>query len=167
MEQALYFPIALGAAGVAVYTDTRFGLISNRLTVGTFLLGVGLHAAFGGWEALGAAVLGGAVGLGLLLVPYLLGGMGAGDAKLMAALGTLAGVQTVFAIFGWACMLGGLIALVVLIRTHGIWGIVTAVLGGWKSLLSPDMRVTRLTGFPFASSILFGVVASAALGAWG
>jgi prepilin peptidase CpaA len=57
------------------------------------------------------------LGLGfiLLLGPYLLGGMGAGDVKASAALGAWLGLRHAFYLFVYMGLSGGLIILVVLL----------------------------------------------------
>ena len=52
-----------------------------------------------------------AVGIGVLLIPYLLGGMGAGDAKLMGAVGGFLGAKGVFGAFLLTAAIGGIYAL--------------------------------------------------------
>jgi prepilin peptidase CpaA len=61
-----------------------------------------------------------AVGIGLLLLPYLMGGMGVGDAKLMGAVGGMIGAKAVFFAFILTAIVGGVYALVLLIiyRQH-------------------------------------------------
>jgi len=54
------------------------------------------------------------LGLALLITVYLLGGMGAGDVKLMAAVGSLLGPQGVFEAFLGTALAGGIYALIVL-----------------------------------------------------
>ena len=54
-------------------------------------------------------------GLFLLLGPYLLGGMGAGDVKASAALGAWLGLWRAFALFVYMGLAGGLIILAVLL----------------------------------------------------
>jgi Flp pilus assembly protein protease CpaA len=86
-----------GVAGcaslVAAITDVRSGRIPNALTLPLWLTGVGAAAYFGGLgrfgEAVGASVL--------LASPYILlfivGHGGAGDAKMMGALGAWLGLR--------------------------------------------------------------------------
>jgi prepilin peptidase CpaA len=61
-----------------------------------------------------------AVGIGILLVPYLMGGMGAGDAKLMGAVGAMIGAKG--AIYAVICtaIIGGVyaLALIMIHRSH-------------------------------------------------
>ncbi len=52
------------------------------------------------------------LGISLLFVPYLLGAMGAGDAKLMGVVGGVLGVKGVFYAFLFSAMVGGIYAVV-------------------------------------------------------
>lgn len=163
MEQALFYLPALAAATAAVYTDTRLGLIPNRLTFPTALAGLALHGVTQGWAGLAFSAEGAVLGFGLLLLPFLIGGMGAGDVKLLGGLGAVLGPAEIFSTCVFSCMLGGLIGLAILIRAHGYTGAMATILGGWRGLLAPEMRTTGLHSFPYASAILFGVLASLAL----
>ncbi|MBI4212884.1 MAG: prepilin peptidase [Chloroflexi bacterium] len=160
MPQELAYPIALAVAGIAVYTDTRYGLIPNKLSFPAAGLGFGLNAATAGWD--GAWVAAQAIGLGvaLFLLPFLLGGMGAGDVKLLGALGALVGPTNVFETFVLSAMLGGVVGLVVLVRRFG-WQVASfTLITDRGALVNPSWGATRMTGFPFASAIFFGLFAS-------
>jgi len=52
------------------------------------------------------------VGIGLLFIPYFLGGMGAGDAKLMGVVGGVLGIKGVFYAFLFSAIVGGIYAVV-------------------------------------------------------
>lgn len=96
--------------------DIRFRRIPNWLTVTGVLLGLALNAfLFEGLPGLRLA----AEGLGLALVIYLplymVRGMGAGDVKLMAAVGALVGPWNWLGIFVITALVGGVIALVLLL----------------------------------------------------
>jgi prepilin peptidase CpaA len=67
-------------------------------------------AAFG-WEGLGWSLAGTAVGLGLLLPAYAIGGMGAGDVKLLAGVGAWVWASTTFYAFCLSAVVGGVIAV--------------------------------------------------------
>ncbi len=64
-----------------------------------------------GWEGVGYSLLGTAVGLGLLLPLYAIGGMGAGDVKLLAGVGAWVGATITFYAFCLSTVVGGVIAL--------------------------------------------------------
>jgi prepilin peptidase CpaA len=70
-----------------------------------------------GWEGLGWSLLGTVIGLALLLPPYAIGGMGAGDVKLLAGVGAwIYGVHTVYA-FAASAIVGAVLAVaMVLVR---------------------------------------------------
>ncbi|MFK4998209.1 prepilin peptidase [Bacillus sp. N9] len=61
------------------------------------------------------------VGFALLLIPYLLGGMGAGDVKLMAAIGALMGTTFVLYSFVYIALIGGFISIFLIMKNRGIW----------------------------------------------
>jgi prepilin peptidase CpaA len=102
---------------LAMYTDFRFRIIPNRLTLPAICLGFALHFASSGWQGLLFACLGLVVGFGLMLLPYLIGGMGAGDVKLLAALGALVGAYAILNVFLYATIVGGALAILVALRS--------------------------------------------------
>jgi len=115
------FPmLILVITGVTVLSaaihDHRSRLIPNRITFAAMLAGLVLHGVHAGWSGLWFSFTGLALGGGMLLFFYLLGGMGAGDVKLLAGVGALIGVEKVFAAFILTVIAGGLLALVQIIR---------------------------------------------------
>ncbi|HEV2387836.1 MAG TPA: A24 family peptidase [Candidatus Acidoferrales bacterium] len=100
---------------VAGLSDLRSRRIPNRLTVPALLIGMAVNAGTGGWRGLLHSVEGAAIGLGLLLPVVLLRGLGAGDWKLMGALGSFVGPNKTIEI------------LLISIFMAGGWGIVEMV----------------------------------------
>src|SRR5512135_1678390 len=95
-----YIYIVLTAAlVVAVIFDLRYQKIPNWLTLLTFILAVLYHSITHGLSGFLFAVEGGVVGIFVLLLPYIMGGMGAGDAKFMGAIGGLLGPKGIFVAF--------------------------------------------------------------------
>jgi len=94
----------------AAVIDCRKRLIPNVITFAAMLAGLALHGLHGGWSGLSFSSSGLAVGGGLLLFFYLMGGMGAGDVKLLAAVGALVGAEKVFAVFVLTVIAGGVMA---------------------------------------------------------
>lgn len=98
MIMALSIPLAglFLAATVscaAVVVDLRRRQIPNGLTAGLVTIGIICAAMERGWAGLADAWAGAAIAFGVFLIPYLLGGMGGGDVKLMAAFGALTGLH--------------------------------------------------------------------------
>ncbi|MBI4491272.1 MAG: prepilin peptidase [Chloroflexi bacterium] len=105
------------AASVALVTDLRSRRIPNWLTATTFVGGVLANLGLGGLDG-GLSALAGA-GLGfLVLIPfYALRGVGAGDVKLLAALGALVGPHDLVSVAVYGALVGGFMSLVVLARS--------------------------------------------------
>ncbi len=66
---------------------------------------------FFGWEGLGWSLAGTAVGLGLLLPAYAIGGMGAGDVKLLAGVGAWVWSTVTLYAFCLSAVFGAVIAV--------------------------------------------------------
>jgi prepilin peptidase CpaA len=91
-QQLIFIGGALLCAGIGSVHDVRERRIPNRLTGPAILLGLALHAVAGGWHGLGDSALAGLIAGGIFFVFFFAGGMGAGDVKLMAAVGCFAGL---------------------------------------------------------------------------
>jgi prepilin peptidase CpaA len=102
---------------VAAIIDGWMLKVPNWLTFPLVLIGWIAGAYCGGINGLIASIAGTLVGLGLLLPAYAIGGMGAGDVKLMAGIGAWIGATATFYAFCVSAIIGGIIAVVmVLIR---------------------------------------------------
>jgi prepilin peptidase CpaA len=89
--------LILGLAA-AVFTDVRTRRIPNWLTAA--ITGAGFGIAFGGGAVTPAqAALGMLAGLLLMMPGHVIGATGAGDVKLMAAIGVLVGPGVVLKAF--------------------------------------------------------------------
>lgn len=98
--------------------DLRFHKIPNWLTFPAASLAIVYHTAMNGFGGFLFSLEGIAVGIAILLPFYLLGGMGAGDAKLLGAVGGVLGPKGVFLAFLFTALVGGIYALV-LLAYHG------------------------------------------------
>ena len=109
----MYQAIALGVACLAVGWDVATRRIPNALTFGAAVAALLTHRYLGGWGAMGLSVAGWLVGVAFFLPFFVLGGMGAGDVKLLGALGAWVGPAAVVWVALFACIAGGVIALIV------------------------------------------------------
>ena len=103
--------LVLGLAA-AVVTDVRTRRIPNWLTGS--IAGAGFGLAFGGGPVTPMrAAFGLAAGLLLMLPGHVIGATGAGDVKLMAAVGSVVGPGPVLQAFLYSAVAGGVLAIVV------------------------------------------------------
>ncbi len=94
--------VAVAGGIVAAVTDIRERKVYNWLTYPLCVGGLVYHAIFSGWGGLAASVAGLLFGFFIILIPCFMGGVGAGDVKLMAAIGAWLRVPDVIWVFIFA-----------------------------------------------------------------
>jgi prepilin peptidase CpaA len=99
----------------AAIFDIRVQRIPNLLTYPTMAGALIYHSIANGGGGFLFAAEGLGLGIGLFLMPYLMGVMGAGDAKLMGAVGATLGAKGVFQAALITAVVGGIYALIVLL----------------------------------------------------
>jgi prepilin peptidase CpaA len=110
MEQA--FHVALAAlVFTAAVIDAWRARVPNWLTLPAAVLALCMRYSIGGMEELIRGVAGLLTGFALLIGFYARGGMGAGDVKLLAAVGAFAGPMKILWISAYTGVLGGVYAL--------------------------------------------------------
>ncbi len=128
MLTALIPLLVLGT--LASIWDVRTRRIPNVLTFGGSALAIVVHLVTGGWSGAAWSAGGWVIGCALFLPFFALGGMGAGDVKLMAAIGAWIGPWHAFWGWAFAAVAGGVLAVIVALL-HGylkqalrnIWGL--------------------------------------------
>jgi len=108
------FFVTAVVALVAALIDLRRFRVPNVLTFPLCISGLVFHAVVNGLSGLQHSAAGIAVGLVTLLLFYVLGVMGAGDVKLLAAIGAWIGAPHIVYVFGVAGIVAGIHSLVVL-----------------------------------------------------
>ncbi len=91
--------------------DMRSNRIPNWLTYGALVLALGCRAALGGWRSLGQGIVGLLIGGGIFFVFFIVHGMGAGDVKLMAAVGAWVGQHQTVQVLIATAFAGGALAV--------------------------------------------------------
>lgn len=142
---------------IAAVVDVRQHRIPNYLTVPVALLGFLFHAVTQGSAGLLIAGAGFAVGFGLLLVPWLIGGGGMGDVKLLAALGAWLGPMMLLITFALSALLGAALAAGLMFYQAGETGF-------WKTKAYATVRsdgrkgptIRRARALPFAVPVAVG-----------
>ena len=105
MESAIIIVLLAFLLGTAVMTDLRLSRIPNWLTFPAMTIALGAHMWTNGVAGLFFSLTGLGAGFALFLIIYLAGHIGAGDVKLMAAVGALMGP--------YGALLSGMLAMVV------------------------------------------------------
>lgn len=105
---------------ISSYLDVTRKVIPNYITIPSVLYGFITGIAFHGIEGFEYSVIGFLVGLSIFLVPFLLGGMGGGDVKLMAAIGALKGWEFVIYSTIFTGVVGGVIVIIILLRERSL-----------------------------------------------
>ena len=95
----------------AAYIDGKQLRVPNWLTFPMVLSGLVYSAWVGGWAGLGDGLVGMCVGLATLLPLYAVGGMGAGDVKLMAGIGAWLGASATWNAFVVSVIVGAVMAV--------------------------------------------------------
>ena len=160
-EVAALLVAVLGAAW-----DLRTRRVPNILTFGAAVVALTVHLLAGGWWGLLWAAGGWMTGLAVFLPLFLLGGLGAGDVKLLAALGAWLGPAGALWTALYGAIAGGLMAVLI-----ALWqGYLRTALRNLRMLLSywsvmgvrPLPELTLKTGagprLPYAMAIGAGVL---------
>lgn len=98
--------------------DAKSRRIPNKITYPSILCLLAFHTALGGLAGAYASAMGLVAGISVLIAPYALGKMGAGDVKLMGVVGAALGVEGLVTAFLFTCLAGGAQGLVYLVRLY-------------------------------------------------
>ena len=103
--------VAIGIGVISCATDVQSRRIPNVLTFGAAIAGVIFHATWGNGALF--SVEGWAVAAAAFVIPFALGGLGAGDVKLLGALGTWLGPGQAIWLALYTGVAGGVLSVVV------------------------------------------------------
>jgi prepilin peptidase CpaA len=148
---------AVSAAGVAAVADVWSRRIPNWLTFGCLALGILLNTWLHGLEGALASLAGAALGIGVLLPFYALGVLGAGDVKLMGALGAVLGPQALVSVAIYAAIAGGVMSIVILAINRRLIDTICGL------VVRRQLPARNGATAPYAVAIASGVVLSVVL----
>ncbi|MAG93098.1 MAG: prepilin peptidase [Planctomycetaceae bacterium] len=125
---------------VAAWIDGRELRVPNWITYPMVLSGLVYCTCIDGLSGLGWAVLGMIVGLLTLLPLYSVGGMGAGDVKLMAGIGAWLGVKTTLWAFAATTVVGAVMAVIMVVWRGALYkhyAQLMMILDEWREVKNP------------------------------
>jgi prepilin peptidase CpaA len=162
---ALLIPLAI----IITYYDVRYRRIPNTFVLATLAGGLAVNTIFGGLTGLYASLGGCALAFIMMFMLHVFGAMGAGDVKLFAAIGAVTGAHMVLPTFLVVVLMGGLLAVVSMVRAgvvmttmHRVLQIFVGMLPGWqmpKFAVPADAKHT----IPYGVAITMGSIISIAI----
>jgi prepilin peptidase CpaA len=160
--------LALIVAGIGAAIDLQTRRIPNGLTFGGTVVAFVYFSSTSGLNGLGESAAGWATGIGLFLPLFLVGGMGAGDVKLLGVVGAWLGPKQALLCALYSVLAGGMLALVVALRhrylrraLQNIW----TLIGFWRASgiqRSPVLTLDDAAGprLAYGAAILTGTIAA-------
>lgn len=153
---------------LAAWIDGRELRVPNWITFPMILTGLAYSTFVGGFGGLGDGLMGMCVGLLTLLPLYAVGGMGAGDVKLMAGIGAWLGWQVTLAAFCVSVVIGAVMAVVMVIWRRSAkhhYENFLMILSEWVAVRNPfelsriaAERKSRMLLLPYGIPICIGSI---------
>jgi len=157
----------MGLLGFAVFWDLKERRIPNKVTVPGLLIGLALAALVeGGFP--GSAFAGAGVALVVSFPLVVMGGLGAGDAKLLTAVGAYVGIGGLLPVLLFGGIAGGVLGLGSAVRRGALLGVLVNIKNLILYQITLGRRGQRIRlDSPGALTIPYGLaIAAGAVGAW-
>jgi prepilin peptidase CpaA len=166
--------VVLLAVAISAVTDVRTFKVHNTLTLPLLVGGLAYYGVSGTPGDLLSSILGAWFGFLVLLLFYLLGGMGAGDVKLMAGIGAWLGLKLTLYVFLSSSLIAGIYVLATTLPRRRAGKVFTDLRSVWHRLTRPGQPLmvnecvevlaarpeARGRLVPFAPMIALGVLAT-------
>lgn len=152
---------------VATFTDLQSRRIPNWLVFPYWLAGIVVQGVLYGWHGVGQSLAGAGLAILIFGIFFLLGGMGAGDVKLCAALGAWVGPKQILFALIFTGLAGGVIVLIWAALggfLHDLFKGTGDLMAGWKSgkIRDPEATIENpgRRKIPYAPAIAVGTLFS-------
>ncbi|MDP9359177.1 MAG: prepilin peptidase [Chloroflexota bacterium] len=160
-NEALFQVLILVTVAIAFTTDLHQRRIFNALTFPAMVLGLTVHTLHDGPGGLVWSIAGLLLGAALFCVPVTMGGRGAGDLKLLAALGALGGPAFVFWCALYTSIAGGVFAVIALLVSRRLVSVICGMVQ--EAGVHRVPRTTSNLRIPYAVPIAVGAVVTLAV----
>jgi prepilin peptidase CpaA len=161
--------LLLAVVLVAAVYDVRYRRIPNWISGLGILAGLVVNTVLQPvWPGFWFSLKGLLFGFGLYFLLYLLRAMGAGDVKLMGAVGAMAGAENWFGIFLITAILGGIMALILIVAKGRVkktlWNVgfmiseLTRGRAGYMRREELDVKSPKALGLPHGAVIAVGCI---------
>jgi prepilin peptidase CpaA len=171
----MIWALTIMLTALAAFVDYRSRKIPNWLTVPAFVAGIAVRAALFGWPGAKSALEGAGLALALLLPLVLVRALGAGDWKLMGAVGAFLGpLMFLFVLLG-SILASGIMAVVEMARTRRVRETlqnVTVLVKGFFSFgLRANPKISldnpELLKLPFGVAVAIATIGCYCAARWG
>jgi prepilin peptidase CpaA len=158
---------------MAAWTDLRDRKIPNWLTIPGIFAGLALNLYFRGWHGLKVSLEGAGLALLVMLPLVLLRALGAGDWKLMGAVGAFLGPALFPFVLAASVFVAGLMAIVQTVRTRRVVETLrnlAVLVQGFLSLrINPEISLDNpvLMKLPFGVAVAAGTLICICAARWG
>ncbi|MBN9662703.1 MAG: prepilin peptidase [Acidobacteria bacterium] len=160
--------VLLMTVAIAAFFDIRNRKIPNPVAVAGAFCGVAANGYLGGVQGLKTSVIGFVVAFGVYFLLYVLHAMGAGDVKLMGAVGAILGLRAWIPVLLATMILGAVFALVLALSKgrlrSTLWNVgylareLAAFRAPWMTHKQLDVKQEGTLRLPHGASIAAGVV---------
>lgn len=156
--------ILIITVSICLWTDLKERRIYNKVLIPALVLGVGVNILNDGLIGLRSSGLGFSLGLLMLIIPFLSGGIGGGDVKLLATIGAIKGPQFLFYTFLAMGFSGGVMAIIILIYRKKMLKAFKNIYVGFKLMIISRFKVISFSGddekymFPYGVAISVGTL---------
>jgi prepilin peptidase CpaA len=149
--------------GISAFTDLKYHKVYNWITFPGMILGIGFNTIFYGLPGLRDSLIGLLTGGLFLLLGFLWGGIGGGDIKLLAAVGSLKGYSFVLWGGAYGIILCGIMAVITMVRQKVLIQSLKHIFYTLFSLLIPKLKLVPLerkdsSSLPFGFFIASGMI---------
>lgn len=139
---------------ISGYTDLKYRKIYNAVLFPAALLTFVIHLLDSGLAGLLFSFQGFFLGIGLLILPFLRGGLGAGDVKLLGLVGAVKGTEFVLYSFIFTALTGGAITIVLLLAKGRLRQTVKAIQAGLKVFLLSRFSIWNFAALDSTEGVL-------------
>ncbi len=144
---------------ISLITDIKNRKILNVVTIPAVFTGLVLNTVDAGFDGFLFSFYGLVTGFVLLIIPYALGGMAAGDVKLLMAIGALKGTAFVFGSFLYIAIIGGVIAFLILVKQKELLNSMKRILFSAQLKTLDGLNKNELHhAFPYGVAIVLGTI---------
>ena len=149
---------------ICLVTDLKERKIYNKVLLPALIIGIGMNIWKNGLIGLKISGFGFLLGLFFLIIPFIYGGIGAGDVKLLATIGAIKGPKFIFYTFLATGITGGIIALAILVYRKKVFRTLKNIFLGLKLMIISKFKIISFIGdeekymFPYGVAISIGAM---------